>query len=244
MGVTLHVLVGGEQPASSLFLYWRRGRGGYLKNFGKTEGPPKKRSSPWWSMGLGGLLDVPAQRAFSNRRSASAAAVTVSWCNNVVLVLRCTARLLARMKIKPGASPPASTTGLGDIYANLVRVRHQQLVLAVSERTLLPVVIPAAPAATIAARVRVGTIEVLRALDVPEQRLREEDIAMGAIAVGKTMNRSTVGAMVEFAKALEYTWESHATLLEASRSLASMVCMPLRPDPFPDRVTRKLFEGR
>jgi hypothetical protein len=167
----------------------------------------------------------------------------VSWYNEAVLV-RCTARLLERMKLTPDAAPAASTTRLGDIYANLLYLGRQQLVLAVSERTLLPVVVPAAPASSIVARVRAGIIEVLRALHVPEVRLHEEEAAMETVAVGKTMNRSVVGAMVEFAKTLEYTWDSHGTLLEASLYLAAMVCMPLRPDPFPDKVTRKLFEAR
>jgi hypothetical protein len=133
---------------------------------------------------------------------------------------------------------------LGDIYANLVRVGRTQLILAVSEHTLLPVLIPAAPISSVAAHVGAGVIDVLRAIDVPEEVLREEEAATNTVTISKTVNRSVVGVMVEFAKALEDTWEAHATLLDASLYLAGMVCMPLRPDPFPDKATRKLFESR
>jgi hypothetical protein len=158
-----------------------------------------------------------------------------------VLTLRCTARLLDRLKTRPEAAPAASTTRLGDWYANLLHIGRIQLVLAVSERTLLPVLIPASPASSLVPRLRVGVVEVLRAIGVPEEGIREEEDAMSDDAFAKTNNRVVVGVMVEFAKALEFTWESHATLLDASLYLAGMVCMPLRPDPHPDSVTRKLF---
>lgn len=87
-------------------------------------------------------------------------------------------------------------------------------------------------------RLREGIVEVLRALDVPDEAVRQEETAMEAVAFGKTANRQVIGVLVEFAKVLEYTWESHATLLDASLHLAGMVCMPLRPNPFPDKVTR------
>ena len=56
-----------------------------------------------------------------------------------VLTIRATTRLLKRAKIQPDPAPPASTGKLGDWYGNLLIVRPAQLVLCVSERTLLPV---------------------------------------------------------------------------------------------------------
>lgn len=161
-----------------------------------------------------------------------------------MLVLRCTSRLLDRLKAKPDPAPPASTTRPGDLYANLLHIGRTQLVLAVSERTFLPALVPAAPANTLIPRLRDGILEVLRALDVSEGALREEQAAMGTVAIGKTANRQVIGVMVEFAKALEWTWDSHPTLLDASLFLGRMVCMPLKPDPFPDKVTKRLFAGQ
>jgi hypothetical protein len=69
-----------------------------------------------------------------------------------MFTLRCTARLLKRMKVAPLVACPEPTTHLGDWYANLIHVGRQQLVLAVSEKTLLPVVVPAAPNSTLVPR--------------------------------------------------------------------------------------------
>jgi len=52
-----------------------------------------------------------------------------------VLVLRCTQKLLKRIG-PPIADPPASTTALGDWYAQPLAIGHQRHVLLVSERSL------------------------------------------------------------------------------------------------------------
>jgi hypothetical protein len=60
-----------------------------------------------------------------------------------VFSLRCTARLLERLKLKPQPAVPPPTTRLGDWYANLVHLPGRQVVLALSDRTFLPVVVAA-----------------------------------------------------------------------------------------------------
>lgn len=145
------------------------------------------------------------------------------------------------MKARPEVAPTASTTRLWDWYANLLHIGRVRLVLAVSERSLLPIIVPASPVSSVVPRLRAGVVEMLRALDVPVEQRCKEDAEMEIVAIGKTANRQVIGVMVEFAKALEYTWDSHATLLDASLYLAGMVCMPLRLDLYPDAVTTKLF---
>jgi hypothetical protein len=83
-----------------------------------------------------------------------------------VFTLRCTQRLLARLARPPAEIGIEPTTHLGDWYANLLRVGRRQLVLAISERTFLPVVITAAPANTIVARLRVELVEILRTMSI------------------------------------------------------------------------------
>lgn len=89
-----------------------------------------------------------------------------------MFILRCTKTLLKRLKVRPDESPRPSTTMLGDWYANLLLTRPKQLVLCVSERTLLPVLVEAAGRETLAHRLRDATIDVLRAIGVPDDRLR------------------------------------------------------------------------
>lgn len=70
-----------------------------------------------------------------------------------MVVIRCTKKLLDR--IKPTSIAPVDTTGsnlLGDWYATLLIVHRTWLIVAISEKTLLPVVIPAAPFKAMAPR--------------------------------------------------------------------------------------------
>ena len=63
--------------------------------------------------------------------------------SGAVVVLRCTQTLLKRLHQTP-VDAPASSTVLGDWYANILWVYRKPLVLAVSARTLLPVLLPRA----------------------------------------------------------------------------------------------------
>ena len=51
--------------------------------------------------------------------------------------LRCTLRVLKRFGLEPGPEAAASTTLLGDWYANLLNAGRSRWVLCVSERALL-----------------------------------------------------------------------------------------------------------
>lgn len=70
-----------------------------------------------------------------------------------MFAFRRTQKLLDRINLSPDPEPVPPDTVLGDWYANLLRVGRTQLVLAVSERTLLPVVVPAREGRTVARRV-------------------------------------------------------------------------------------------
>jgi hypothetical protein len=85
-----------------------------------------------------------------------------------MFTLRCTRSLLKRLKPRPHPSPPAPTTKLGDWYCNLLHTRPQQLVLCASERTLLPVLIPAKGTEPLAVRLTDAVGEMLRTIGVPE----------------------------------------------------------------------------
>jgi hypothetical protein len=59
-----------------------------------------------------------------------------------MVILRCTRELLARVTRAPAEPAATSTTRLGDWYVALVRVGPRQYLLAISERTRLPVLVP------------------------------------------------------------------------------------------------------
>ena len=59
-----------------------------------------------------------------------------------MVVLRCTQKLLARLKQADNLPAVESTTRLGDWYGNILQIGRRQHLLFISERSRLPVVIP------------------------------------------------------------------------------------------------------
>jgi hypothetical protein len=161
-----------------------------------------------------------------------------------VFTLRCTQRLLARLARPPAEIGIEPTTHLGDWYANLLRVGRRQLVLAISERTFLPVVITAAPANTIVARLRVELPEILRAMSVEGATIDEELAEMANVTVARTASRQVTGVLVDFSKLLAFWIEDGLPVVECSLKLAETPCSPLyKTTVSPDRATAALFAG-
>lgn len=144
-----------------------------------------------------------------------------------MFILRATAKL--RQRIGPSAPhhDERSTTLLGDWYATMLPWRPQ-IALLVNEHTLLPVLMPLAPAATMPARIADHVGEVLAAHNVPDPVIRAEVDQMRQWQIAPTANRSTVGIMNEFAF-LADTWRDAAkpNLLDLTVRLAATPCSPL-----------------
>lgn len=146
------------------------------------------------------------------------------------------------MKIGPHASTPDPTTRLGDWYANLIHVGRQQLVLAVSEKTLLPVVVVAAPSTTLVPRLAATVVDVLRALAVPEAAIEYEAAAMHEVVLGRTASKQVLGIVVDFGQLLPFFLDDGRPLLHVSLKLAHTPCSPLRKAAgSPDRETVALL---
>ena len=136
------------------------------------------------------------------------------------------------------------TTHLGDWSANLLHVGRRQLVLAISERTFLPVVITAAPANTIVARLRVELTEILRAMSIEGATIDEELAEMANVTVARTASRQVTGVLVDFSKLLAFWIEDGLPVVECSLKLAETPCSPLyKTTVSPDRATAALFAG-
>jgi hypothetical protein len=157
-----------------------------------------------------------------------------------MFTVRCTARLLKRLKAQPEviANPPS--TRLGDWYAHLLFLRPAQLVLAVSERTLLPVLVPALDVERLPGRIREAVSDVLREIGVAHAAIQEEEVAMGTVSLGRTASRRVLGSMNDFVRLLEPHFGHPASLLDLSLRLADTPCGPLQMDS-PRRATLRLF---
>jgi hypothetical protein len=165
-----------------------------------------------------------------------------SWYTPDVFTLRCTSRLLKRLNVACDAATLPPTTRLGDWYGKVVQVQRQQVVLCVSEKTLVPVVLPASPIGTVAARLRTGVVEVLQRLGIDEEVVVEESAAMAEVSFGKTANRSVLGSTNDFSRMLDAYVGEEASLVDIAVELTDTPCGPLGMET-PRRVTERLFLG-
>ncbi len=158
--------------------------------------------------------------------------------------LRCTAKLLKRLKTAPLADPPPPTTMLGDWTANLIHLGRWQLVLAVNDATRLGVAINAAPFATVAERLVEAIADSLRDLGIAEQDVIAECLAMRALNIGAKGDRSVLGTLTRYYFDLE-AWHFHEMIPSAQainrRLLDELVLEPRHIGRPADRV-RECFD--
>ena len=123
-----------------------------------------------------------------------------------MVILRPTRKLYALLPPAP-AAPGPSDTALGDWYVNRLVVDRQPLLLLVSATSLLPILVPARDVRGLPERLP-GLVE--RRL----QRYGLDGVVIGAearvmrdVVVAPTVDRSVVGIMVDFAKAVSWYLE-------------------------------------
>jgi len=161
-----------------------------------------------------------------------------------VVVFRCTRKLLDRLA-GPTASPSArSTTALGDWYFTLVFAKPQWLLLGVSEKSRLPVVLPARELRTMTPRFQQALDRVLHDLGISEEAISVERRSMEEIATARTTDRHVLGSVNEFVRTIRFALEHglDRSLHDLSLWLADTPILPLKD--FPDRMTRRLLEER
>jgi hypothetical protein len=154
-----------------------------------------------------------------------------------VFIVRGTKKFRDRVRA-PAAIPelPASTV-LGDWYATVLFWRPQVALFA-DEQTLLPVLVPFAPASTLLSRFPDVLGQVLTAHGVPSWFIRRELAEMGTYRLEATKNRSVVGMLTEFSYLLEHHADpdGELDLLALAARLAHTPCGPLYSrHSFPDR---------
>jgi hypothetical protein len=114
-----------------------------------------------------------------------------------MLVVHATKKLLDRLRSAPHHAGEPSTTALGDWYATPLFWRPRAT-LFVNESTLLPVLVPLAPAATVVDRFGLALGTSLLAHRARPGFVEAEMREMDAWRLAKTTNRSVVGIMNEF----------------------------------------------
>jgi hypothetical protein len=126
----------------------------------------------------------------------------------------------------------------------LLVVRPAHLVLCASERTLLPVLVPAKDIASLPTRLALAVGDMLRAIGVPEVEVRRELRHMVEWRIAKTASRRVLGSMNDFAWMAEVDPRETMSLLDRALLLAESPCKPIGMQD-PRRATVALFgEGR
>jgi hypothetical protein len=116
-----------------------------------------------------------------------------------MVVLRCTQKLLVRLKQVGDLSSDESTTRLGDWYGNILRMGRRQHLLFISERSRLPVVISIREAKRLTAVFPDAVCERLSLVGISARDIADERMRMSELAFGRTRNRSLLGTLNDFA---------------------------------------------
>lgn len=154
-----------------------------------------------------------------------------------------TKKLLDRIKPSSVTSAEICTTVLGNWYATVLFWKTQ-VALMVNEKTLLPVLMPLAPATDLATRFPEHLAGVLTAHGMPQQFIAHELTQMNEVQYAKTSNRSVVGIMNQFSYLAEGYREYLETsdLLALSLRLSETPCSPLYKSAVsPDRELKRLL---
>jgi hypothetical protein len=159
-----------------------------------------------------------------------------------VIVIRGTKKFLDRVG-QPTPGEVASSGVLGDWYANPLFWRPQ-VAMFVNERSLLPVVVPLAPATSVVSRLPAAFADIATRIGVDDRALRRELDTMSQHALAKTASRSVLGVMNEFAHLGEAFRDGRNPVdpLELSLWLAQVPCSRLyHTSVSPDRELKALL---
>ena len=123
-----------------------------------------------------------------------------------MVVLRPTQKLRAVLPMS--AFVGESDTALGDWYVNRLVVDRQPLLLLVSSKSLLPVLVRARDVKALPDHVAGIVADRLVRLGISTSIIDAERQAMSSVKTAATNDRSVLGIMVDFAKAIPYYLEA------------------------------------
>lgn len=146
----------------------------------------------------------------------------------LVLMVRGTKKLRDRLRSAPMADEAdESTTMLGDWFVNALFWKPQ-VALFVNARTMLPVFVPLAPAATLLDRAPSMIVAVLRAHGMPTELINAEVAAMADVRLGPTNDRQVVGVMTEFAfQSEQFAPQTDEEMFSLSMTMSELILGPL-----------------
>ena len=187
---------------------------------------------------------VPRIAARCSRKCAAHS--DVDYAVDPMVVLRCTQKLLARLKRHEAPAHVASTTRLGDWYGNILQIGRRQHLLFISERSRLPVVIPIREAKRLEMIFPDAVCAVLAAVGIADECIADERSRMTEIAFGPTMNRSLLGTLNDFAFMAQQGNANRAEPESAEELMRFLAQTPILPldGASPVALTHAAFDTR
>ena len=167
-----------------------------------------------------------------------------------MVVLRPTRKLRTLLPIGR-VVPTRSDTALGDWYVNRIVVDRRPLLILVSAGSLLPMLLLARKVRDLPERLPALVRDRLERCGIAAPLVQAETNAMSAVAIGPTVDRSVLGILVDFARAVPYHlehshWEDDALLTVEAR-LAETPCYAGRAQDevvFPDKKAPELLRAK
>jgi hypothetical protein len=147
--------------------------------------------------------------------------------------------------------PVCTDTALGDWYVNRIVVDRKPLLLLVSSTSLLPMLLPARDVRGLPERLGALVAARLRRYRIDAGAIAAEQQAMRPVVIGPTVDRSVLGIMVDFAKAVPYhlepgKWKEDALEFVEAR-LAETPCHAGKSGDrviFPEQKARDLLRAK
>jgi hypothetical protein len=160
-----------------------------------------------------------------------------------MVTIRCTRKLLKRLGGQPSKAashkppvqvpfaqvpfaqePAASTTLLGDWYANVVSLpfRGKSVAMFVNASTLLTVLIPGRGAQRLLPVFRERTLALLQKIGLPKGCIEKEAREMADLQLARTKSRSVLGSMNDMALSIQLLAERQASAEEVDWDAAEM----------------------
>ena len=165
-----------------------------------------------------------------------------------MITFRCTKKLRKYLGIMPTDNAQPPTAALGDWYANLIPTLAGDLILFVSEKSLLTVAIPEWESDRLLPLFRIRVANLLWMIGIPLKKIAREVDHFDQVQFGKTASRSVLGSMNDFAwhyqiMAQESIDKDKLSLSKAEYKMTQMPCGGLDYQ-FPADVAKKLLGAK
>ena len=162
-----------------------------------------------------------------------------------MITLRCTKKLRKYLGVVPVETTQPPTAALGDWYANLVPTFSGDLIMFVSEKSLLTVAVPVWESDHLVPLFRIRVDNLLGMIGIPQKIINREVAHLDQVQFGKTASRSVLGSMNDFAWnyqiiAEESVSKADLSLSKAEYKLSQMPC-GLLDYQFPSDVAKELL---